>query len=573
MKKMSKLRCLEYGLYAILIMLLPLHHVTRGIDFTDTGYSVMLFQNMDRRFGDWMLSTYLANRAGSVLMKLPGGGSYIGIRVYCLLLVGGMALGLYVFLSKYLPYRYVAIGVILALCVRWCPGVVLYNYLSYIFFYGAVVLLVFGCTRNNGMCFFSAGVLLGCNVFVRLPNITQCILILPLVFWLVMTKSSRNAIVRSIAASVLGYLTGVGVIGAQILIRYGKQSYINMIQILMDVSKEQKGYSGTGMMTAAWVTVWDFRRWLLYSGVLFLAVVMIDRLLLNRGKVKYCNAFFAVAVGLIPLRYAHYYSIFTIHDYTSNHAISLFMVILVTVSVIVSGYCIVSPKCCKEHKLLAAINLCVLFIAPIGSNTGFLAMINNLYFVAPFTLGMLGVVACRMRREDYPGAKMYVLMLFAISLIQSVLFFHTHVYGDMEARLLTKKVTENEVLQGVRVLEGMEPILTGVTKYVESNGLKGQECISFGNIPTMPFVLGMPTAISTSWPDLSSYPQEMFEEELLRHRDERPVVIVNRWYLGEKDIFDPNVQADLPKTKLMADYLTTNEYVLTYENDKFQIYR
>ena len=58
MKKMSKLRCLEYGLYAILIMLLPLHHVTRGIDFTDTGYSVMLFQNMDRRFGDWMLSTY-----------------------------------------------------------------------------------------------------------------------------------------------------------------------------------------------------------------------------------------------------------------------------------------------------------------------------------------------------------------------------------------------------------------------------------------------------------------------------------------------------------------------------------
>ena len=561
----------ENYVYAFILAILPQFHVTKGVDFTDTGYSIMLFQNSGSHFSYWMLSTHLANRVGALLMKLPGGDTYIGIKVYCLLLLGGMAVGLYLFLSKFFPHRFVFLGMVLALCVRWCPGVVLYNYLSYLLYYAAVILLVTACSRENQGLFFAAGVLLGINVFTRISNVTEVILILPVIFWSVIRKQKIKETAKTVLTCVLGFLTGAGSIGGVIAVKYGLNAYIRMIKSLMGLSDIQDNYSQASMLTAIWDIIRQYRIWLV-SILAIVVVFSITARLCKAKRMTYINALASVVAVLVWLRYAHYWSAFSIHDYTRTLAFELFMVVFVMVAVIVSLGVILSKKRTPELRVLAMINLCTLFIAPLGTNTGFLAVINNMYYVLPVTFGMLGLLFFSEKKKYVLPVKAVSLVLFTVTLLQCGLFAVNHVYGAAKASELKTGIAYNDTLRGAQVLEGMEPILTEITEYVYNNELRGKKCITFGNIPLMAFALDMSTALSTSWPDLNSYSIENLREELRLVQEEKPVIILNKWYFFGKDIFNEEIWRDLPKTKVMADYMTDHGYQLTFENDKFWVY-
>lgn len=571
MEKQMKKRRLEQYFYALILAVFPMLHVTKGIDFTDSGYSIMLFQNSGRYFEDWMLSTFLANKVGAGLMKLPGGDTYIGIKIYCLLILCVTVLGIYLFLSEFFSYRYVFLGMVIALCVRWCPGVVLYNYLSYFLFYSAVILIVYGCKRNKCNYFFGAGVILGLNIFTRLPNITQVILIVPIVFWYGINKEKLSNIIKIVAICVFGFLVGIGILGSLIVVQYGGDAYWNMLRSLITLSNEQDGYSRSQMLTVIWNVIFSYRKWLIYFGCIILLFILTERCCRTKW-LKYLNAILAMGVTLLWLRYAHYWGVFSVHDYTNYNAVNFFMVLMAVISVVLSVCILVFSKYSKDIKMMSLINLCILFIAPLGTNTGFQALINNMYFVAPVTLGIFGKIFSEGKKDSKLSVKAVFGMLLFITLAQSLLFSTSFVYGDMNAKDLNKKIENNETLKGVQVLEGMEPIISGITEYVYSNNLREKECITFGNIPLMAFALDMPTAISTSWPDLNSYSIDNFEKELNLCRDKLPPVILNRWYFFGKDIFDEAIQKDLPKTKILADYLTDCGYEISYKNDKFLIY-
>ena len=74
---------------------------------------------------------------------------------------------------KWMPAWILFLGEIIAIGFCWIPAGILYNYLSYFFLTLGVLLLYRGLISEKDKLLFAAGVVLGLNVFVRIPNVTQ----------------------------------------------------------------------------------------------------------------------------------------------------------------------------------------------------------------------------------------------------------------------------------------------------------------------------------------------------------------------------------------------------------------
>ena len=100
-KKLTKI--LEKFIFPCLLLIYPLLWVNQGIDVSDPMYSLTNFRFFPELKGSWAIATYLANVAGWLLMKLPFGGTLLGISFYTRLVISAMALLSYYFLKGKMP--------------------------------------------------------------------------------------------------------------------------------------------------------------------------------------------------------------------------------------------------------------------------------------------------------------------------------------------------------------------------------------------------------------------------------------------------------------------------------------
>ena len=217
---------LAVSVMTAVLFIFPLVKASLGMDLADTGYSLGNYLYPEKLQDMWYCSTYLANLTGSLLMKLPGGDTLIGMRLYTGLLVSAMALISFFFCIRCFPgpgrsvrsshasgrpcsedalnpecqnsgtaslprrpaprifeYFLIFLGELIAIGLCWCPTVILYNYLTYFFLIIAQILLYTGLTKNNRVLLFFAGGCLGCNIMVRLPNVLEAVFILCVIAW------------------------------------------------------------------------------------------------------------------------------------------------------------------------------------------------------------------------------------------------------------------------------------------------------------------------------------------------------------------------------------------------------
>lgn len=562
--------------FATILLLFPLLFIRYGIDYSDTGYSISNFRFFGTNMGKIQLATYLANAVGFLFMKLPAGGTYLGIVTYTSLFVGCLAVLNYFLLSKYFAKEFVFAGIFMALCVRWCPSVVLYNYLSYFLCTLAIVFIIRGLEENTKKALFLAGIFLGLNIFVRVPNVIQCILILPVILYGIWEKKSGRDIVKSVLACVLGWLSAVCAVFIFISACYGKDAYFDMLRGLLAGTGTDSSYNLLQMLLCNFIEIWNYRKQVLLIGMYLLIGIVAYKLC----KYKWLKILYFCLYGigfLFIIKYFHYWSVFTIRDYTSYNAIRFWMIFWMLISWIVSIIGCLSKRYGSTVRTLCVMCMCFLAIGPIGSNTGILASINNMYFILPFTMGMfvLEMSECKSKWSikklnlSLKPIEMIVLLITAITAFQALMFSVKYVYGDMGLnREMNVKVEENRMLKGIYVSAGNAYLIEDITAYVEESDLMGRECITYGNIPIIPFALEMPPALSSPWPDLETYTYEDMQKDL--SQIDRPVIIMNKYF--SYSIFDSAVWEVLPKTKLLADYMNENSYAISYENDKFAIY-
>ncbi|MCR5771346.1 MAG: hypothetical protein K6G87_08965, partial [Butyrivibrio sp.] len=240
-KKFKKFQNIsELIIFPVLLVLYPFVAINQGIDISDVTYSLGNYQYFDLMDMDWKLSIFIPSLVGHLLTFLPGAGTMLGMKIYTTLFVVAIALIVYYALKTVIPGWMIFIGEWIAISLSWCPYVILYNYMTYLFMTLGLLFLLGGIMtyegRKQNILLFFAGLMLGANVLVRLPNVLEASFILILWFAGFLNKDKAGNTVRKTLICILGYVTGVLVPLIIAVSMYGIDAYLSMLSWLSAVS-------------------------------------------------------------------------------------------------------------------------------------------------------------------------------------------------------------------------------------------------------------------------------------------------------------------------------------------------
>ncbi|MDR2044033.1 MAG: hypothetical protein LBQ15_06625 [Clostridium sp.] len=545
-------RILLFGenlLFPAVLLLYSLRHIRVGVEWWDTGYNYGNFTYMERMDPMWMFGTYLGNALGRVFTRLPFGGCMLGLNVYTGLLVGLLAVAGYFFFAKkvgiaaWLSFA----GELLALSLCWCPTALLYNYLTYALFCAGAVFLYLGLTGKSGnrggrgyspRRLVLAGLLLGMNLFVRFPNLTEAALILAVWVYGAAKRpgatEARSERIRPLRGEarfpwrvttaqtlwcILGYGIGAGGCLGYLAVRYGLGAYMAAILRLLRMPAEASGYTPLSMIVSQ---VQNYHQNLIWLGRL--AALVLAGLLgfaVLPGRLLRVKKLGFVAAVFLFFYYLMQRDMFNL-KYSTKMSVFQWAVFLLTGTLLAGTVTLLRAKARPEEKLMAVLAILVILLTPLGSNNHLYSSINNLFLVAPFTLWMIfrflawlpaETVVARFRLCFFPVKAMVGAMLFLLA-VQGLGFGFGYVFSESDGgENLHTKIENNAILKGMYTSADRAGVLASLSAYVEGNGWKGREVILYGQIPALSYYLELPFAI-TAWPDLGSYQYETMEADL-----------------------------------------------------------
>lgn len=608
---------LEEWIFPLLLLIYPLLNINQGIDLTDTTYSLgnyRFFADMD---GMWTIATYLSNVAGFLMSKLPFGNTLIGMRFYTGLIPGLCAVFSYKKLGRYISHGVLFVGELIALSYCWCPTTILYNYLTYLLFNMALILLFDGILldseedkavnnkdndsnkclvgKKSNICLVLAGVLLGLNVMVRFSNLPQMSLILVLWFAMLLQKKNFKELAVNTLWCILGYAIGFIIPLIIIMFQYGASSYADMIGSLFGMTSSASDYTLLGMLNDIISAYIVSIKWLVIllvcSGGGMLVYMCIEEghfFEKARNGKSHRNLQLAViganiAGLLVILRYYWGNGMFTFnyYDYTSIFQWGMLFLIC---GIAASVYMLCQGE--YAQKVLALGTLIVILITPIGSNNYTFPNLNNLFIVAPFTIysfisvverlcnGQISELFEKKRFEKLPFA-LAVCLIITMTLFQGVLFHSQYVFRDGNAggehifdRVRTAKIENNSALKGMwTTLDKAEPLQEFVD-FANSNEIvaDAENLLYWGDMPGMSYVLDKPSAIYTSWPEIPSNTLEALTEALVELESTSPEGGLPVIVMHHEPAF---MYAEDEKGALIRDFVERNNYDIIFLNDYY----
>lgn len=548
---------IEKYIFPILLFLYPLMKILQGIDVSDSTYSLGNYLYFNRMEGMWVISTYLSNVLGAALVKLPGGHTLAGMNLYTGLIVSVMVLICYYTLKKQWHPAIVFLGEIIAVGLCWIPTGILYNYMTYLFFTIAILFLYRGLIKEKNGYLFVAGVFLGANVMVRFPNLTQASLIL--VVWYVCFLH-KEKIWKKTGICLIGYVVGFGIPFLTVLIRYGFSAYIDMITSLMSIQNTDETYSAFSMIGAVISAYGRSMKWLF---IILIAITLgIAMFYIQKGKWLFVKKIIYVAGMALMLRFFWGRGMFSFRYYEDYSSMFEWGMLLLFLALATSIYALFSHHVEEKEKLLAVCMLIILAITPLGSNNYTCQNLNNLFLVAPFTIAMVRIWFKQIKAPaDFPIKSMLMVILFMIT-IQSIGFHSVFVFRDgMRGEKRDTIMSGSRTVNGMRTNKENAEELTDLISYCDKNKLIGQEALFYGDAPGLSFILQMPPAISTSWPDLDSYPVESFTNELTNK---------NVAYIILRDKEPSTKNADR-KQHILEQFIKNHNYQIVHQNEAYTV--
>ncbi len=603
---------IENSVFVTLLVFYPFVKINQGLDVVDTSYSLGNFQFFPTADGDWMVATYLANVVGYLLMQLPKGDSLVGMYFYTGIFVALMALIFYYTLRQKMPAWIVFLGEILAMGLCWCPTTILYNYLTYLLMGAGILLLYLGMFREEKRerYLFCAGICLGANIAVRMPNVVQAAFVLALWYGGWLQKKTVKEVVRDTITCLLGYLAGFLVPLAAICVQYGIDAYPNMVYSMFAMTDKAVDYKPTSMITGMFGDYWKGLYWLLFAGIclLFLYLVYAGKAFLNKrflpivqeeiagekkkiGVLEWLYRILCVVVVGVLVRFYWGRGMFDFRYYNYG-SMYMWAVLLLLAAAAAALWTLLD---CKRNgareKVLAVLVLLQMFLTPLGSNNDLYPIINNLFMAAPFALWtFFRWFSFSKGKMIHIPWKIMALVFGGMIFLQSFGFHMQFVFLDGvwgEARETSAEQIPKA--QGIYTNEENADLLRELAAYAQEQQFAGREVILYGEIPGLSYFLDMPTAISTSWPDLDSYRMVRFEQDMAKVEekiqeeptDNYPVVIVSSGiaaYWGEDakayEWFgvDTEAYAQDEKMALLKGFLEEYQYEETFCNMRYVVY-
>ncbi len=567
--------------FPILLVLFSFIHIGEGVTVTDTGYNYGNFVSFDGLDDMWKFSTYLASAIGAFFTHLPFGQTMIGLNFYTGLFKILAALVLYYFCIKVCKMRkeVVFIGEMIALGLCWCPTALIYNYLTYFLFHLAAIFLYVAIVKEKKVFYILAGMNLGINLFVRLPNLAEIALIVTV--WLagILYKKGFKKVVSDTLYCVLGYIIGAGAIFIYIVCRYGLKRYVDGILSLFAMTNEAGSYTVKAMIMDTLRVYLQYSKWFVLGIILVVCGMLLFKILEDKFVlVKKC-IFAALTVGMVYLFMKM--GMFTL-NYRGYESMFGWGVMLLTVCLFLGAGIILSKKRSNEEKVMACIVCVIILITPLGSNNHLYSPMNNLFLAAPFFINYIWqLISCEKRSMmlgkisiNLSAYKIAIVFLALVIFVQSFLFGLSFVFRDgVGGEDRDYQISNNPVLSHMYTTRENGENLQELNDYLVEKDLIGSDAILFGNVPSLAFYFELNPVLSSTWPDLPSYSVDKFKTEIdkLLTEDAMPIILLsaNPSDTGQIDSASDSLKE---KNKYLQKFMEEKQYECVFTSKAYILY-
>lgn len=500
--------------------------------------------------------------------------------------------------------------------------------------------------RSELLCLL-AGAALGSNVITRFPNVAEAAFILVVWYVSFIDREPVSEAVRKTVFCMLGYLAGFGVCFGALCRRFGAEAYTDMIKALFAMTDKAADYKPASMILAMLEDYLYAKWWILAwmaaaaSGIVIWCVLSFAGKLFNLQKreksagvsipdiITLAGMILSFAL-CIRLCYGRGMFSFRYYEYGSVY----FWVVILLFA---STFCCIGMLFFKKligkqpgkqksetdraqmlterrGKILALSVLLIIYITCIGSNNGLYPIMNNMFIVAPFMIRISVDMICGFARKIKNGADVsggrfgngagiflsggFTVLLFALcagTFIQSIGFHSKFAFGDgVDGEPREAMISGYERADHIHTGSFNAATLQGLMDFISSDRKGNDALITYGDIPGMGYMLDMPSAVSTFWPDLDSYNYYEWERDMdvlengsgdipaWKDREAKPYVIVTLPVAAyiEKDktameYFGVDAEEFGEDLKLndLAAFVGTHGYTQVYSNDAYVVYK
>lgn len=558
---------LEKFVFPVVLLLYPLIGLNLGLDITDTTYGLSNYEFLGSIDHMWALSTFLSNILGRVIMNLPFAGTMVGMSFYCSLIISLTALLPYYILQKWMPGWMIFIGEFIAESLCWCPRVILYNYMTYLFFTLGTLLLLIGIFewQRQDLFLALAGVCFGMSVMVRFPNVVEAAMILVLWFYGFITHGSFLETLKKTLICIAGYIAGLLIPFIGIAGLYGPTAYFEMIGSLFGMTEKASDYTAGGMISSI-VSAYSKTASDMVIMLPCIAAGIIMFMLLPERYVPVKKLLY-IAGLLVVVKFYFSRGVFTrnYHYYDSVFQAAMMFVIITLILCVIGSVGVLNGS--KQEQTLAFAALLIVLITPLGSNNYTFPVINNLFVVAPISLWLLRRMMQRAGEAHYNFAwQGMISMVITVLIIQGIIFHFSFAFMDAVDGSKRDAYCTIPKTAGMKTTSDNAQTLDELYAALKDEGLLQDKVLLFGGVPGLSYILDMEPAIDTVWPDLDSYATSKFDGQLMElgTSGDTPAVILGK---------DPAEYANIDeKYDILMDYIANHDYNKVFENDRFMVF-
>lgn len=544
----------------------------QGFDMCDEGWVLTGFQQIfnDPKSVQYLFLYYLSTLVGGVWNSLFGDGGILAFRALTALCMTATSYVIYKMLRPYVPRFCIAVGTFwIFLCSDYGIMVFYHDHLTTLLSACASYSLLRSLTCDKPRLMLVCGLIVGINVFARLPNLSLVLLFLTVIPYYFACRNGRMA-AYMFANACLGFILGVAAVSLLML-------SLGHFGIFTDAIKDGFSAVGDGQSThnlgSMLLIYLDNYREVAVNTLLIFTLPLLFLALRHRLPAKLSAGIGrAVLVALVCVAY-----VFMVCKTTGN------TFTLYSVATVACVFTMFKKPAGEGIWYLSFIILIVMYAIPLGSdygigNVGF----HCIWLSAPFALWFLYDIWCRWRSSGgvpvLPVVLFFIFFLFVLKRgmvnILSQCYFDEGYRWDktslIDSPLATTFTTKKNT-------DKLSPMLHELSKYVKEDDY----LLCFQNIATVHFLTKTRPYLYNPW--VWTYDPTNMERKFKEAEQDHkhlPVVLrdksmLPKWYEYYPDWNnDKAPESYLHKNKkivLINRFLSEHGYKLVWESDVFQI--
>jgi hypothetical protein len=537
---------------------------------------------------------WLSGIIGGLFFKLLPNAGLLGLRLLWVVVFMITIITTYRFLKDYVSRGYLQLSLfLLTLNLNNDPKEFYYNNFSSLLYVLTAILLFNGLKFRQRSALFGSGVIISLNMFNRFPNLLGVGLVVAIIYYGYIEKSTVKTIVNNIVAFLAGFVFTTLVVLFIMQLMGHLQIYVGALKILAGIGKRpiqvkpaQDFYSITKMIKTIihhWVVA------VLMAAALIASVLYFYFL---QNKFKQLIPRINILFNFLKLFIIVFLAILVIKGVITN----LTILYLITGICLIIGWAVIAFDSDKDINLLLFIGIFILLVHPMGSSEGIETVeIYSLWIAFPIVADKIISVtsATTFSFKNYlPPVRMSRFIqdnqlsdarkiIVALTIFASLFYTYDYPHSDMENRAAMKYEVNNKYMRGIYTTkeraEEINELLVASSKYVKAN----DRVLAYDCVPIFHFMTETIPYTRNPWPWL--YQSNTFKKELdiaVSNNRKLPVIVMQtaltlgngkNWPVKKFTQDYLTLPINIDRNEVLRDFINEYKYHEVWSNDYFKI--